>query len=61
MKVSIKAARVNAEYTMKEASERIGVSENTLRSWEKMKSSPKAELMPVICKTYGCTYDDLRF
>ena len=61
MKISIKAARVNAELTMAEAAKRIGVSENTLRTWEKMISSPRADLMPQICKTYGCTYADLRF
>lgn len=61
MKVSIKAARVNAELTMAEAARLIGISENTLRTWEKKISSPRADLMPQICKTYGCTYEDLEF
>ena len=61
MKISIKAARVNAELTMKKAAKKIGVSENTLRTWEKGISTPRADLLPVICKVYNCTYDDLRF
>lgn len=61
MKVTIKAARVNVNLKMSEAAKLIGVSENTLRTWEKGISSPRADLMPQICKTYECTYDDLKF
>ena len=39
-KYSLKAIRVNAGLTMKEASERIGISVVTLRNYEKYKTIP---------------------
>lgn len=35
LKISIKAARVNAGYTIVEAAKRLGISPSTLVSWEK--------------------------
>lgn len=35
IKISIKAARVNAGYTIVEAAKKLGISPSTLVSWEK--------------------------
>ena len=35
IKISIKAARVNAGFTIVEASKRLGISPSTLVAWEK--------------------------
>ena len=53
MQISLKAARVNAELTQKEAANRIGVDVSTIISWENGKTSPKAVQLQYICEVYG--------
>ena len=43
MKVSLKAARVNANLTMGEAAQKVGINEATLRKWEKGSTSPTVD------------------
>ena len=52
-KITLKAARINAGYTLKSASEAIGVSVATLHSWERDSSSVKVSDVNKIEKTYG--------
>lgn len=61
MKVSLKAARINANLTQKSASELIGVAEDTLRNWEKGKTYPDAANIQMIEKVYSVQYNDLIF
>lgn len=44
MKITLKALRVNAEYTIEKASEALGISTVTLRSYETKKTIPNMEL-----------------
>lgn len=60
-KMSLKAARVNAGYSQKEAANKLGVSNGTLCNWENGKSFPNVEQVDRICKLYGLTYDDIIF
>lgn len=60
-KITLKAARVNAGLTQKEASERLDVSNKTLCRWEQGKSFPGADKIAKICELYGVAYDNIIF
>lgn len=59
MKISLKAARVNANITQKESAERLGINRNTISNWEIGKSTPRADQMQELCSLYGVTSDDI--
>lgn len=61
MKISLKAARVNAGYTQAEAAGIIGVSVTTIKNWESGMSFPKQPMIEKLCALYGVTYDSLNF
>jgi len=61
MAITLKAARVNAEMTQSEAAKALGISKNTLLSYEKYKTVPDIEKSKKIAALYGCTVDDLIF
>ena len=61
LKISLKAARVNANLSQKKAAEELGVSNNTLGDWENGKSYPKVDKIPAICELYGVEYDNIIF
>lgn len=58
---SLKAARVNAKLSQKEAAKRLGVSNATLCSWEKGKTYPGQPMIEKVCELYGLTYDMIDF
>lgn len=60
-KITLKAARVNAGLTQKEAAKELGISNKTLWSWENGLSSPKATQTADICNLYNVSYDNLNF
>lgn len=60
-KISLKAARVNAGYSQKEAAALLGISNKTLCSWEKGKTYPDQPMIAKICELYGVTYDMIDF
>jgi transcriptional regulator with XRE-family HTH domain len=59
--ITLKAARVNAGLTQKQAATALGVSNCTLLNWEKGISMPKANHIDAICDLYKVTYDMLIF
>lgn len=61
MSITLKAARVNKNLTQKQAGELIGVSPETIGSWETGKRSPNLDKIPAILKTYEVSFDDLIF
>lgn len=61
VKMTLEAARINAGYNQKEASEKLGISNKTLSSWENGLSFPTADKIPAICELYGVHYDNLNF
>lgn len=61
MKISLKAARVNANLKQKEAAVKLGVSNKTLGNWENGISFPDATKIDEICNLYGASYDDIIF
>ena len=60
-KISLKAARVNAQLSQQEAAERIGVAVSTLRNWEAGKTYPKQPQIEKLCDVYGISFDILFF
>lgn len=61
LKISLKAARVNAMYSQKEAAKALGVSNSTLGKWEKGECFPSADKIIDICNLYGVNYDTINF
>ena len=59
MKVSIKAARVNANMTQDEVYPVMHIAKSTLVSWEKHKTFPSVPQLNKLCGLYGCTIDDI--
>ena len=61
MRVSMRAARVNANLTQTEAAKELQIGIRTLQNWETGASSPRADKMPQICALYGCRIEDIIF
>ena len=60
-KVSLKAARINAELSQDIAADKIGVSVSTIKSWEAKKTFPDQPKIEKICEVYAVPYDMLKF
>ncbi|MBR4331769.1 MAG: helix-turn-helix transcriptional regulator [Clostridia bacterium] len=52
-KISLKAARINAEMEESEAARQIGICRNTLRNYEKRRTKPKIAIRERMAKVYG--------
>ena len=61
MKISLAAARVNANLTQEGAAQKIGVNRSTIQNWENGKSYPSIPQVRKIEEVYGCSYDDIIF
>ena len=61
IKIKLKAARVNAGLSQKEAAKHLGVSNKTLGNWEKGLSYPTVDKSEKICQLYGVPFDNLEF
>jgi transcriptional regulator with XRE-family HTH domain len=60
-KITLKAARVNAGLTQKQAAEALGISNSTLVKWENGKAAPRVEKIDALCALYSTNYDNLNF
>lgn len=61
MKITLKAARVNAGLTQEEVARKVKKSKNTIVNYENGKSSPDMVTGQALAKLYGCSVDDLIF
>ena len=61
MKLKLKAARVNAELTLEQAAKELGITKNTLISYEKYRTTPDMEMGRAMASLYGAQVDDLIF
>lgn len=59
VKVSLKAARVNANLTRKEVAKKLGLSTDTLKSIENGKREVRMSEFNILCALYNCTIDDI--
>ena len=61
MKFSMKALRVNAGFTLEEASKKLGISRVTLRNYETNKTNPNIELLNRILNLYNAKFSNLKY
>lgn len=61
MKVSLKAARVNAELRQSEVAEKLGVNVDRIKYLETREGSARItyETLLALCSLYQCTPDDI--
>jgi len=61
MLISLKAARVNAGLTQKEAAEALKIDRGTLIKYEAYKSMPNVEMARRIAELYALPSDNIKF
>ena len=59
MKLTLKAARINAGLTQIDVAEKIGVNIATISSWETGKTKPSLNNYFRLCTLYNCTEDSI--
>ena len=60
LKISLAAARVNAELTQDEVAKCLGIGKQPLVSWEKGRTEPKASQLAKLCELYGVPISALK-
>ena len=60
-KFTLKALRINENLTQEEAGEKLGVTKDTISTWENGKSYPNAKQIHSIENLYGVNYDSIIF
>lgn len=60
-KITLKAARVNANLSRAEAAAKIGVAVSTLKNWETGRTFPNQPKIQRLCEVYGISFDVLFF
>lgn len=61
LKISLRAARVNAGLKQREVAVLINVDKSTISSWERGLSQPKIEQAQALSEIYKIPLDDLIF
>ena len=61
MAMTLKAARVNAGYDQKAAANLLGITPETLGSWERGNTFPNVPQINAIENLYGVEYADINF
>lgn len=61
IKITLKAARVNAEMTLLQASKALGIGKDTLIKWEKNSGSVTPDRQEIISNVYGIPIDNIFF
>lgn len=61
LKITLKAARVNADMTQKEVAERLEISEQTYINWEKKPSRIRAYRQQELSVLFGIPIDNVLF
>lgn len=59
--MTLKALRVNQDLKQSEASEKLGITEETLRRWENAETFPNVKQIKAIEKLYKTSYDEINF
>lgn len=60
MKITLKAARINAGLTQQQVENATGYARSTLTRWENGKVSPRLENLEVLCKLYGIPVEHIK-
>ena len=59
MKLTLKALRVNAGFTIEKASKELGISTVTLRSYENNKTIPTVKMMNKMLSLYNAKFSNI--
>ncbi len=59
MKISLRAARVNAELTREDVAKAIGYNTHTLMLWELGDTIPRADIFMALCALYHVQAEDI--
>lgn len=60
-KISLRAARVNAEMEVEEAAKKLGISRTTLWSYETGATEPKRDMIRRMCDLYRVPLEMLNY
>lgn len=60
MKITLKAARVNAGMKQSDVEKTLGFSRSTLTRWESGKCTPRANTLEELCRLYGVSLSDIK-
>ncbi len=60
MKITLKAARVNAGLTQEQVKEKTGISRSTLVGWESGKTRPRLDKLIEVCNLYGVQLTEIK-
>ena len=61
MAITLRAARINAGLTQKDAAKLIGVNASMINKWENGGSSPTAKRIDKMLEVYNVKYEDVIF
>lgn len=61
MGMSLRAARVNAGLTQKEAAKALNIGKNTIANYEKCITKPNIDTAKKMAELYGVSIDDIFF
>ena len=61
MRLTLKAARVNAGFTQADAANQLGINKGTLVNYEKYRTIPDIETAKAMASLYGVSVNDLIF
>ena len=61
MKITLKALRVNAGYTIEKASRELNISSVTLRNYETKKTIPNMEVLKKMLKLYNAKFSKFEY
>ncbi len=61
MKITLKAARINAGYSKEQAAELIDITSRTLSNYENGKTKPDIETAYIIASIYGLNINNIFF
>lgn len=60
MKITLKAARINAGLDQTDVSREIGVNPSTVSSWENGKTKPSLDNFRKLCALYECKEEEIK-
>lgn len=60
IKITLKAARINAGLTQEQVKEKTGISRTTLVGWESGKTRPRLDNLIEVCNLYGVQLTDIK-
>lgn len=61
MRISLRAARVNAELTQQQVADALNVDKGTVIRWEKYESQPNSGKVDALCRLYNMPYDNIEW